>query len=161
MKYEAYIDGSYKKYPNGVELYSSATIIAAEGTSDWASLTQCGNEEIWIGMHNVAGELVAAIQTFKYCIETLKLQQGDELRLNYDYKGIHNWLRKPGDKDYWRQNTPATQAYRAFYLQNVAPRFKVTFRHTPGHSGILGNDIVDKLAKETMQKHYEKLIIGG
>lgn len=162
MRYEAYIDGSYKKdRATGIELYAGASIIAPEGTSDWTILTQVGSDATYLSMNNVAGELVAALQVFGYCIDTLKMQQGDLLRLNYDYVGIENWLRPVGHPDYWRQKKPATQAYRSYYMNKVAPRFKVEFRHTPGHTGVLGNEIVDKLAKEAIAKRLAEVNFGG
>lgn len=159
MRYMIYTDGSYKQdKETGLAFYGSAAIVAKEGTSDWTQLTQCGNDPRFLKHHNVTGEVFAAIQAFDFCINTLKLEQGTQIQLGHDYIGIVNWLRNPGDPDYWRQKTPLSQMWRHYYYTVVKPRFTVQFIHTPGHSGIPGNEIVDGLAREMVSKHLAEAL---
>lgn len=158
MRYEAFIDGSFKEdKESGVQFYESAAIIAPEGTSDWTSLTQCGCEAEYIGMRNVAGETLAAMLVCEYCINHLHLTPNDLLRINYDYKGINSWLLKPGQPDFWKAKSTLAKIWRDYFYAYVKPAFAVEFRHTPGHSGIRGNEIVDKLARETVRKHLQEV----
>lgn len=158
MRYEAYTDGSYKKV-NGVgEYFASAAIIAAEGTSDWTSIVKVSNDSEMISMRNVAGEIMAVMAVCEHCINTLQLKQGDVLRINYDYVGIENWCKKPGEKDYWRAKNAITSAYRDYILTVVKPRFKIEFNHVSGHSGNRGNDIVDNLAREAIDKRLHEVL---
>lgn len=159
MRYEAFVDGSYKEdVRRGVALYSSAAIIAVEGTSDWTSIVQCGCEPEYLKHHNTAGEIFAAMQVCEYCLNNLKLTTDDMLRINYDYLGIANWLRKPNDPDYWKQKSELAKLWRAYFYQYVKPRFKVEFVHKKAHSGIRGNELVDKLAREAVTKRFNELI---
>lgn len=159
MRYEAFVDGSYKEDVKlGVALYSSAAIIAPEGTSKWTSIVQCGCEPEYLKHHNTAGEIFAAMQVCEYCLNTLKLTPDDCLKINYDYAGIANWLRKPNDPDYWKQKSELAKIWRTYFYQYVKPRFKVEFSHTPGHTGIQGNELVDELAKDAVNKRFRELV---
>lgn len=157
MRYEAYTDGSYKE-SGDIKLYASAAIIAKEGTSDWTSIVQCGSDPAYLKLRNVAGELFAVIQVCEYALNTLKLTKDDVLRINYDYVGIANWLRKPTDKDYWRCKNDVTIAYRNYIYKYVKPQFKLELVHVEGHSGNKGNDIVDRLAKDAIQREISRRV---
>ena len=154
MRYEAYTDGSFKEVKGVGAYYASAAIIAAEGTSDWSSIVKVSNDKDLISMRNVAGELMAVMAVCEHCMNVLHLKQGDTLRINYDYVGIENWCKKPGEKDFWRAKNPITSAYRDYILTVVKPKFKLEFNHVTGHSGNVGNEIVDKLAREAIDKRF-------
>ncbi|MCM1215090.1 MAG: hypothetical protein NC548_11285 [Lachnospiraceae bacterium] len=158
MRYEAFIDGSFKELPErGIAFYASAAIIAREGTSDWTSIVQCGGEPQYLKLRNVAGEVFAAMQICEYCLNNLKLGTDDLLRVNYDYAGIANWLKKPGDAGYWRAKSDLASLWRTYFFTYVRPRFRVEFVHTKGHSGIRGNEIVDQLARDAVNRHLQEL----
>ena len=158
MRYEAYTDGSYKNVTGVGEYFASAAIIAEEGSGDWTSIVKVSNDRELISMRNVAGEIMAVMAVCEHCINTLKLKQGDTLRINYDYVGIENWCRKQGEKDFWRAKTSVTSAYRDYINTVVRPRFKLEFNHVTGHSGVRGNDIVDKLAKDAIDKRFREVL---
>lgn len=160
MRFEAYTDGSYKELGK-VKLYASAAIIAKEGTSEWTSIVQCGSDPEYLSLRNVAGELFAVMQVCEYALNTLKLTPDDTLRINYDYVGIANWLKKPGEKDFWRCKKEVTQAYREYIYKYVKPRFKLELVHVEGHSGNKGNDIVDKLAKQAIEREICRRLAEG
>ena len=156
MKYIAYVDGSYKEYA-GQKYYASAAIIAPEGTTDWTQMTKVSCDTDLISMRNVAGEIMAVMLVMEHCLNSLKLKQGDTVQLNYDYAGIENWVKPYGAPGYWRCKNSVTQSYRDYMLHVVGPRFKVRFNHTPGHTGIAGNEIVDKLAKRALEDKFQEL----
>lgn len=151
MKYIAYIDGSYKSVPGVGAYYASAAIIAPEGSTQWTQMVKVGNDEL-ISMRNVAGEILAAMMVMEHCLTVLKLKPDDELVINYDYEGIEKWTLSPGQKGYWKAKNETTKAYSAYVRTIIARSFKVSFNHTPSHTGINGNELVDKLAKGAIEK---------
>lgn len=70
----------------------------------------------------------------------------NELIIYYDYEGIRNWAL-----NIWKANKDISKDYISFVkkLNDLGMRF--IFRHVKGHSGILGNDIADKLAREAVK----------
>lgn len=156
MKYIAYVDGSYKEYA-GQKYYASAAIIAPEGTTDWTQMTKVSCDADLISMRNVAGEIMAVMLVMEHCLNSLQLGRNDEVILNYDYAGIENWVAPVNAKNHWRCKNCVTQAYRNYMINVVGPRFKVRFNHTPGHTGIAGNEIVDKLAKRALEDKFQEL----
>ena len=157
MQYEAYVDGSYKKVGD-VEFYASAAIIAPMGSSDWTSIVKVANDPDLIKHKNVAGEVMAVLAVCEHCLGTLKLTPDDSLLINYDYAGIHNWTKQRGEKDFWKANTPLSQAYRDYIATVIKPKFRVEFQHTRGHSGIRGNVIVDDLAKRAINERLAQVL---
>lgn len=151
MQYEAYVDGSYKSVGDA-EFYASAAIVAPLGSNDWTSIVKVANDPDLIKHRNVAGEVMAVLAVCEHCLGTLKLTTDDCLVINYDYAGIYNWTKKRGEVDFWNAKTPLSMAYRDYISTVIRPRFKVEFKHTRGHSGIRGNEIVDELAKEAINK---------
>ena len=156
MKYIAYVDGSHKEYA-GQKYYASAAIIAPEGTTDWTQMTKVSCDTDLISMRNVAGEIMAVMLVMEHCLNSLQLGRNDEVILNYDYAGIENWVAPANAKNHWRCKNCVTQAYRNYMINVVGPRFKVRFNHTPGHTGIAGNEIVDKLAKRALEDKFQEL----
>ena len=156
MKYIAYVDGSDKE-DAGQKYYASAAIIAPEGTTDWTQMTKVSCDTDLISMRNVAGEIMAVMLVMEHCLNSLQLGRNDEVILNYDYAGIENWVAPANAKNHWRCKNCVTQAYRNYMINVVGPRFKVRFNHTPGHTGIAGNEIVDKLAKRALEDKFQEL----
>lgn len=157
MVYNAFIDGSFKSTQLGNFFGSAATIEPEDGSRTITTLTKAGNDPELLSMRNVAGEIMAAMMLFEHCLNVLKLTQEDTVILHYDYAGIENWCKRKGEPDYWRSKNTVTQAYRDYVNTIVRTRFTVKFVHTPGHSGIVGNERVDKLAKEAIDKHISIL----
>lgn len=157
MVYEAYVDGSFKEYPGIGSFYSSAALIYPEGKKEDAIvLTKVSGDDL-ISMRNVAGELMAVMMTLEHCLNTLKLTQKDTIRIYYDYAGIENWTKSKTQVGYWRSKNVHTQAYRDYVTTKIRPTMKLEFVHVTGHSGVVGNEEVDKFAKAAMAEYVNKL----
>ena len=59
----------------------------------------------------------------------------------YDYEGIEKWAL-----GLWKTNKEGTKAYKAFY-DSIKKDLKVHFHKVKGHSGDMGNERADQLAK--------------
>lgn len=156
MQYIAYTDGSFKEVPGLGSFYASAAVLINVEKQTKSIFTKVDDNPELLPMRNVAGELSAVMMIMEHCLNTLHVTQEDEITIYHDYVGLSNWLKKKGETDFWRCKNYWTQAYRTYMLNLVYPRFKVKFVHVPSHSGIYGNEVVDKLAKEALQKEIDR-----
>lgn len=88
----------------------------------------------------VGGEIGAAAEVVKYCIENNCVS-----RVHYDYVGIRSWIADIWGEKPWRANKFYTKEYRDFMLANrqyIHEMIKVK-----SHSGHRMNDFVDKVVK--------------
>lgn len=131
--FDIYTDGSYRKgryswafavYRNGVLIHSESD----EGHNKWA-----------LASRNVTAELEAVIRAIQWA-ET----QGDcSVTIHHDYTGPAEWALGK-----WEAKQQVTQAYVKF----MKPRLEwVSFNQIPSHTGIEGNELVDKLAAEALK----------
>lgn len=128
----AYVDGSFNK---GIYGYG-CIIVKPDGKKE--TLKGSGSDKVMAEMRNVAGEIEGAIAAIKYAIDN----HFASLTLYYDYIGIEKWA-----DDSWRANKPGTIAYKQFIKECPIP---LKFVKVKGHSGVDGNEIADRLAKEAV-----------
>ena len=135
---EAYVDGSYehsiKKYGSGVVVLKNREVIHTESFG--------GNDEEYLSMRNVAGEIKASEYAMNYCIEN----NVPKLVIYFDYQGIEKWCT--GE---WKANKKGTIEYRDYY-NTIKDRLDVSFVKVAAHTGDKYNEMADQLAKDGLNK---------
>jgi len=147
MKYIAYTDGSYKKLPNGKEAYSSAAIVAPEGSNDWKVMAKAANDE-YIVHHNISGEIFAVLMVLEYLLTKTDCT---EVTIVYDQQNIGLWAT-----GVYSARTQLSKAYVQYLQLYVKPKMKVNWVNVKGHGNTAGNNLVDKIAKSTLNEYLEK-----
>jgi len=132
----AYVDGSFR---NDTRRIGYGVVLLYQGKH------RCLNGEVTdpaLGrLHNVAGELAAAMTAMRFAAE----KGFPELIIWHDYEGIAAWCTGG-----WAARDPVTQAYKAFY-EALPADLTVEFRKVKGHSGNRYNDMADELAKKAIE----------
>lgn len=129
-----FVDGSYMKgrYSWGFAAYEEGELVfTANGA---------GTSKDAAKLHNVAGEMDAA----REAVQWAEAQGLDDtgVTICHDYEGIAAW-----PLGHWQARLPQTQEYAAF----MQPRLGwVRFQKVAGHTGVEGNELADRLAKEAL-----------
>ncbi len=128
-----YVDGSYfhGRYSWGMAVYRDGELIhTANGVGKSVDAAK---------LHNVAGEVEAAIQAVRWAVA----QKLEKVILYHDYIGISEWA-----EGRWKTNTAMTTAYAAFMADYIG---WVRFQKVAGHTGVAGNELADRLAKKALE----------
>jgi ribonuclease HI len=99
----------------------------------------CGRGECQEGGRNIEGEVEAARAALAHIVLHTDCTS---VTLYHDYQGIGSWA----DKD-WKANKYYTVEYAAFVNNLRDKGLEIDFQHVDGHTGVRGNEYVDKLAK--------------
>lgn len=130
-RYYIYVDGSYihGEYSWGMAIYHYEKLVDTfngKGTCPEAS-----------ELHNVAGEIQGAIEATKWAIAN-----DEPIVICHDYIGLSEWA--VGN---WKTNKQLTKNYAEFMQPHLN---LVSFKKVSGHTGIAGNELADKLAKQAL-----------
>lgn len=126
----AYVDGSYNDEQDmvgyGVYLvYNNQTEV------------MYGHFKQRNGGRNVEGEVAGSLAAIRYAFE-----HNMPITLFYDYQGIECWATGA-----WKRNKSYTIKYHDEIKDLLSKGLKLKFGHTKSHTGIIGNEYVDRLAK--------------
>lgn len=131
----AFVDGSYNP---AAKTYGYGGFLVHDGVEH--VLMDAGDDAENAEMRNVAGEIHGAMAAVRKAIEL----GCESITLFYDYRGIEEWARGR-----WKANKAKTREYRDF-MHAAMTCIDITFVHTPGHTGIPGNERADELAKKAV-----------
>lgn len=127
-----FVDGSYfnSRYSWAFAVYEdNALIHSANGV---------GEDNEAAKMNNVAGELAGAVHAIRWAEDNNK----QPITIHHDYSGLANWATGA-----WKANNTFTAKYAEFAKSRLD---WVQFNKVEGHSGVAGNELVDKLAKAAL-----------
>ncbi len=132
---EAYVDGSYfeeyNKYSYGCAILHKDEVIKLSGV---------GDNEKYVAMRNVAGEILGAMKSIEWAYEN----KYDLITVYHDYEGIERWANGS-----WKANKQGTKEYVAF-IKKYRRYLKIEFQKVKAHSGNNYNDEADNLAKQAI-----------
>lgn len=142
---ELYVDGSYQKdnpsavYGGYVAVFNGKPLIAHRCTVEGVPFTS---------MHNVGGELYAAMEGVAMVGECLKAEgitEEVQLTLYYDYAGIEAFIQ---GRPVWKAKQPGAVAYvhGMSRIQETYPSIHLKFQKVKAHSGVLWNEAADQIA---------------
>lgn len=130
---KAYVDGSYseseEKYSYGCVILIDDNILKFGGVD---------NNIDYIGMKNVAGELLGSMEAIKWA----KDNNYDSVIIYHDYEGIERWANNN-----WKANKKGTKEYVRF-INDYRKYINISFVKVQAHSGDTFNEEADRLAKE-------------
>lgn len=125
-----FVDGSYN---NATDEYGYGVYID-DGDN---SRIFVGKGQCQAGGRNIEGEVQAATIALTYAAK-----QYDSVTIYYDLEHIGAL-----GEHRWKANTPYTKAYAELVDQIRHDGLAIHFSHVKGHTGVQGNEYVDKLAK--------------
>lgn len=136
---------SIKEDPNRITAYVDGSYNQDTGYAGYGVYIKDGDKEhifydrfkLTAGGNNAEGEVAASLVAAKYAVENNK-----PITIYFDHLGIQNWVDGT-----WKRNTPYTIGYHNEMNNMIRNGLDVKFCHTKGHSGILGNEYVDRIAK--------------
>jgi viroplasmin and RNaseH domain-containing protein len=131
----AFVDGSFNL---PVKTYGFGGFLECDGKR--YVLQGSGTDLEMAKMRNVAGEILGSMAAVKKALE-LGLPQ---VVIYYDYMGIEMWATGA-----WKRNKTGTIEYYEF-MQEAKKKIQISFQKVKGHSGVEGNELADKLAKEAV-----------
>lgn len=133
----AYVDGSYsgeqKKYAYGC-------VILYQGKRH--ELSGSGEDSEYLGMRNVAGEILASTKAVEWAIG----RQAASIVIYHDYAGIQMWA-----DGQWKTNRKGTREYREF-IADARKNIDIRFVKVAAHTGVELNERADRLAKAALSE---------
>ncbi len=130
-RYYIYVDGSYinNEYSWGMAIYRHGKLID--------TFSGKGKSVDAVQLHNVAGEIEGAMEAAKWAAAN-----GEEIVICHDYIGLSQWAL-----GHWKTNKELTKAYAEFMKPYLS---LITFKKVAGHTGVAGNELADRLAKQEL-----------
>ena len=131
----AYVDGSYEQ---SMRQYAYGCVLVLP--EDTVTLNGSGNEEDYVTMHNVAGEILGSEHAIRWAVE----HGYSSITIYYDYEGIEKWAN-----GIWKANKAGTQRYKEFVAKQ-REKIDISFSKVAAHTGVKYNEMADQLAKAAL-----------
>lgn len=145
---EAWLNGTEAEEPKGVRVYVDGSFTPSCDKAGWAFVVIEDGKEVARGSgftafpaesRNIDGECMASYQAMRW------LDHNDKYAtICHDYEGIARWAR--GE---WQAKSNIARQYVAAVKPFL---FRVKFEKVAAHTGVKWNELVDKLAKEAVEK---------
>ena len=133
----AFVDGSYDA-ANVTSGFGAVMIDAAGVIGELSGSFSIKDGEDFMSMRNVTAELEGVKAAVKFALA----QNARKLTVYYDYEGIGRWADGS-----WQAKKELTQSYRDFIME-AKEKLEIELIKVPAHTGVIYNEMVDKLAKE-------------
>lgn len=130
---EIFVDGSYFK-----GTYSGAFVVYEDGDIVHQDCGIGNNKEL-AKQRNIAGEMTAAIRAAHWLHKNNK-----KGTIVCDYTGLKYWATKQ-----WQARNVYTKKYAA-YMNHFVKNNQIDFKLVKGHTGVEGNEIADRLARQAI-----------
>lgn len=131
----AYVDGSYE---HSMRQYAYGCVLVL--AEDTVTLNGSGNEEDYVSMRNVAGEILGSEHAIRWAVE----HGYSSITIYYDYEGIEKWAN-----GIWKANKAGTQRYKEFVAKQ-REKIDISFSKVAAHTGVKYNEMADQLAKAAL-----------
>ncbi len=131
----AYVDGSYE---HSMRQYAYGCVLVL--AEDTVTLNGSGNEEDYVTMRNVAGEILGSEHAIQWAVE----HGYSSITIYYDYEGIEKWAN-----GIWKANKAGTQRYKEFVAKQ-REKIDISFSKVAAHTGVKYNEMADQLAKAAL-----------
>ncbi|MDR3572578.1 MAG: ribonuclease H family protein [Anaerolineaceae bacterium] len=129
---DVFVDGSYfqGRYSWAFAVYQNGTLLFSN--------SGVGDDTEAAKMNNVAGEIAAAVKAMEWA----EANNVKPITIHHDYSGIMAWADGS-----WKAKNRFTEAYAQFASERLS---WLTFSKVAGHTGVEGNELVDRLAGEAL-----------
>lgn len=134
--WEIYVDGSYSPE---VSNYSGGAVVLKDGKIV-TEISILGEDKNFVEDRNIAGEALGMITALNYVLA----HQANAVVAYYDYQGLGAWADGS-----WEPDSPVALDYVA-KLHDIQKELDITFVKVEAHTGVLYNELADKLAKEAL-----------
>lgn len=131
----AYVDGSYE---HSKRAYSYGCVLVFE--NEVIKLNGRGNNEEFVSMRNVAGEILGSECAISWAVE----HGYEEITIFYDYEGIEKWAT-----GVWKATKRGTIEYKEF-IEEKKKEICIHFEKVAAHTGVEYNEMADQLAKAAL-----------
>ncbi|MDR2047193.1 MAG: ribonuclease H family protein [Clostridiales bacterium] len=136
----AFTDGSFDA---AKKMYGAGVVIFAPNHSNIVELSNRGNNEKYIELGNVAGEIIAVLSAIDWAWKS----GFSKITIFHDYEGVSKWAA--GE---WKANKNLSQYYKTFY-DDKKDVIEIEFVKVSGHSNNKYNDRADVLAKGAISEN--------
>lgn len=146
-KIQIYTDGSFDP---DYKMYAGACIVLKDNEiiGQWQFASR---KPEFLQSNNVAGEAVACVEGIRFALEMHP--ETTELEVCYDLQHLGLWATRQ-----WKAKAPVAKwmVQELDKLEQEYPDVTITYTKVKGHSGVAGNETVDKLAYNALQEGYNQ-----